>query len=561
MMFRFPKFGRKKITGYIDPDEVFLDASNLPQFDVHQLEGKIERPIGKHVLLFLGGAFILLVILYSWRLAVLQIARGEEFANQSENNRLHHSLVFAERGVIYDRNGEMLAWNEANAELPFAKRLYSDIDGLSHVVGYIGYPLRDTGGNFYKTEFEGKDGVEKTLHGRLNGTNGLKIVETDALGDTQSESVLSRPADGENISLSVDAELTQALYGYIKDLSSQVGFDGGAGVMMDIETGEVIALTSFPEYDPQVLTNGTPKETIAAYVKDPRTPFLNRAVAGLYTPGSIVKPFVAIGALMEELISPAKQILSTGSISLPNPFVPGTFSVFRDWKAHGWVDMREAIAVSSDVYFYAVGGGFADQRGLGVTAIDKYVKLFGIGEKTGFPLPGEKEGVIPTPQWKQEHFEDGTWRIGDTYNTAIGQYGFQVTPLQMVRGIAAIASYGRLVEPVIEKDARGAAWQLDVPQDALTVVQEGMRLAVTQGTAAGLNVPYVKVAGKTGTAELGITKLYVNSWVVGYFPLEKPKYSFAVLMERGPRANTVGATSVMRQCLDWMKLNKPEYLQ
>jgi penicillin-binding protein 2 len=153
-------------------------------------------------------------------------------------------------------------------------------------------------------------------------------------------------------------------------------FSGGAGVIMDIKTGELLSLTSYPEYNPTTLSAGQDKKTINSYFSDKRKVFLNRAVSGLYTPGSIVKPFIGYGALVENVISPVKQILANGSISIPNPYFPDKKSTFKDHGTFGYVDMQKAIAVSSDVYFYEIGGGFQDQKGLGIVNIDKYARLF-----------------------------------------------------------------------------------------------------------------------------------------------------------------------------------------
>jgi penicillin-binding protein 2 len=291
---------------------------------------------------------------------------------------------------------------------------------------------------------------------------------------------------------------------------------------------------------------------------------MDRVISGLYTPGSIVKPFLAIAALTEQIIDPYKKILSTGSISIPNPYFPEKESVFKDWKVHGWVDMKQALAVSSDVYFYAIGGGFKDQKGLGITNIEKYTRLFGIGEKTGVDLPDETTGVIPNPEWKIKNFAGDPWRIGNTYHTAIGQYGFQVTPLEITRATAAIANYGTLVTPHLllgdtSKEMRIS--KIDINKNYFDIVHEGMRQGVLGGTSILLNVPYVNIASKTGTAQLGIAKNKVNSWIVGFFPYENPKYAFTIMMEAGPSTNSVGATSVMRQLLDWMSINTPEYFK
>src|SRR3989344_1463624 len=225
--------------------------------------------------------------------------------------------------------------------------------------------------------------------------------------------------------------------------------------------------------------------------------------------------------------------------------------------------MKEAIAVSSDTYFYTIGGGFGDQKGLGITTMDKYFQLFGLTEKTGIELGGEVEGVIPTPEWKKEKFDDAVWRLGDTYITAIGQYGTQMTPLNAARFIAVIANGGKLLIPslLLGGKLESVERTIELGAEDWAVVREGMREGVTYGTSVGLNVPYVKVAAKTGTAEVGSAKLYVNSWSVGFLPFENPKYAWAIVMERGPSANTLGATSVTRQLFDWMAIHTPQYFK
>jgi penicillin-binding protein 2 len=350
------------------------------------------------------------------------------------------------------------------------------------------------------------------------------------------------------------------MYEVMEKSSLDYGFTGGAAVMMDVRNGDLISLVSFPEYSSAVMAEGN-KAEIAKYQTNSQTPFLNRAVAGLYTPGSIVKPIMAIGALTEGLISPAKQILSTGSISIPNPYFPDNPTVFRDWKAHGYVDMREALAVSSNVYFFSVGGGYEDQKGLGISNIEKYLRMFGLGEKTGLTLSQEKEGIIPNPDWKSRVFDGDIWRLGDTYNTSIGQYGLQFTPIQIARYMAAVANDGTLFTPHLVHGEEVETRTIPLSKEHFKIIKEGMRMSVTEGTAAGINVPYVEIAGKTGTAELGARKEFVNSWTVGYFPYDNPKYAFAILMEKGPRSNLVGATYVMRQVLDWMNQTTPEYFE
>lgn len=541
----------------IEPDEIFLDSSNLPEFDQNQFEGRIEKPIAKKMQLFVMIVLFLMFILYIGRIGYFQLYKGEALAYLSDNNRLQHSIIFSKRGVLYDRNGLELAWNEVGKE-KFALRKYNNTKGLSHILGYIGYPLKDSSGIYYQDRFIAKDGAELFFDNRLKGENGLEIEEVDALQKIKSKSVIRPQKDGQNVTLSVDTRLNEALYNLLGKRAKESGFVGGAGVLMDITNGEIIALTSFPEFNSQILTNGKPYTKIKSYIKDIRKPFLNRVVSGLYTPGSIIKPIVAVGALSEGVITPDKKILSTGSIKIANPYIKGGYSVFVDWRAQGYVDIREAIAYSSNVYFYEVGGGFENQKGIGIEGINKYARLFGLGKKTGSPFT-EGVGVIPNPQWKAKNFNNDPWRIGDTYNTSIGQYGFQVTPIQMVRAIGAIANGGTLVTPVLEKGVESPKKTLPFRKDVLQVVREGMRMGVDIGISGALKVPYVKIAAKTGTAQLGVTKKFVNSWIMGFFPYDKPKYAFVIIMERGPENNLIGAASVMRGYLEWINTHAPEY--
>ena len=548
----------------IEPDEIFIDSTNLPEFNTDQFEGRIERPISRLSLITIGIVFFIIIIVFGWKIWSLQIDQGKNFASISENNRLDNSIIFADRGVVYDRNNTELIWNAKDEKDDFSRRKYIELNGLSHTLGYVSYPLKDDFDVYYQEEFIPKAGVEKLYNETLNGTSGLKIIETNALMEVQSESITLPSKDGENISLSIDANVQSKMYEFIESLAGEVGFDGGTGVIVDVNNGEVLSMASFPEYSSQVLSSGEPKEKITQYAQNKDNPYLNRATSGLYTPGSTVKLFVSLGALNEKLITPEEQILSTGSISIPNPYFPDKESVFVDWKEHGYVDMRDAIAVSSNVYFYEIGGGYEDQKGLGIKNIEKYMRMFGFGEKTDIykgEILEEMVGVIPNPKWKEENFNGEEWRIGDTYHTAIGQYGFQVTALQLARAVGAIANGGKLYKPTLLLGEGGESDRASVRKKHYPTVREGMRQSVTDGTAKGLYIPQVKVAAKTGTAQLGTTKTYVNSLVVGFFPYDNPKYAFAVIMEKGKQSNTIGALFVMRQLFEWMAENTPEYLE
>ncbi|MEI7810514.1 MAG: penicillin-binding transpeptidase domain-containing protein [bacterium] len=578
----FKIFKRRKVrnaNSFVEPDEIFLDSKNLQNFDSQQFEGRIEKQIHKNTVIFLGIFCAFALAMFSIQLVHLQIKNGDAYLKRSENNTLDKQVIFADRGIIYDRNNVELVWNKKgeNDEIDTTETNTSDPNlniptreyltpGFSHVLGYVSYPSHDKSGNLWQTEFIGKNGLEKEYNDRLKGINGSKTVETDASKKVQSENVVNAPTRGDELVTTLDSRIQKQLYLFIKGLSESNSFSGGAGIIMNVQNGEILTSVSFPEYDSNILSSGSDSKTISNYFTDKRKVFMNRVISGLYTPGSIVKPFFALGALNENLISPDKKILSTGSISIPNPYFPDQKTVFKDWRANGWTDMGEAIAVSSDVYFYTIGGGYGGQKGLGIANIEKYANMFDIGGGiTGVDISGEKTGTIPSIEWKAKNFKGDAWRLGDTYHTAIGQYGFQVTPIQMVRAAAALANDGKLVTPHYllgdtEKEKKKSTVDISNKSN-FSIVRNGMREAVTIGTAKALNVPYVNVAAKTGTAQLGVLKNKVNSWVMGFFPYENPKYAFIVMMEAGPSTNGVGATSIVKQLLDWMSINTPEYFK
>jgi penicillin-binding protein 2 len=556
----------KRIKKDIDPDEIFLDSKNLPNFNTQQFEGRLEKAIPKKSVYLVGLFFFCIALVFVGQIIKLQIVKGEAYFKKSENNTLMKKPIFADRGLIYDRNKVLLSWNTWDKgdinKLSSPTRSYYSSPGFGLLLGYVSAPAKDSSGRYWQENFIGKDGIEKYFNNMLTGSNGVRITETDVSGEIQSENIVMAPVAGGDVTLSIDAKIQKKMYESISSMAKSSSFSGGAGAIMDINTGELLAITSFPEYDGNILSQGSNKKIISGYFTDKRKVFLNRTVSGLYSPGSIVKPFLGYGALVENVISPLKTIFSNGSISIPNPYFPDKKSVFKDHGSFGYVDMRKAIAVSSDVYFYEIGGGFESQKGLGIVNIDKYSKLFGIGEKTGINIGGEKDGTIPTPEWKAKTFKGEPWRVGDTYNTSIGQYGFQVTPIQMVRAAGAIANLGTLNTPHVTLADQVFELQkniIPIDKEKMKVIHEGMRMAVTEGTCMALNIPSVKVAAKSGTAQVGLGNTNTNSWIVGFFPYENPKYSFALVMERGPKEASGNATRVMSEVIDYMSVYTPEY--
>ncbi len=556
------RFRRKKRTE-VSFDEILLDASNLPSFNQGRLEGRMELPITKRNVFIVGLMFVLIATSFMYRLFILQVVEGAEYRDISLNNSIDQTTIIAERGVIYDRTGELIAWNEEDTsdEYSFPMRAYTDRKGLGQLTGYVSYPLKDSRGFYYRTEYVGRNGVEGAYDDALRGINGHQLVETNAHGDVVGEHVVEQSISGVELHLSIDAALSEAMYDVIATATAQAGFRSGAAAIMDVHTGEILAMTSFPSFDPEVMADGDDVALIESYNKDERFPFLNKVVGGMYTPGSIVKPIMAYAALAEKIISPDKVIVSNGYLLLPNPYDPEHPTKFMDWRSQGAMTMREAIAFSSNVYFYIIGGGFGDQKGLGITKIKEYMTTFGLGSKTGIILSGEQEGTVPDPSWKKKVFDDD-WRVGDTYHTSIGQFGFQTTPLQMLRAYGALANGGQLFVPHLEKGVVGTSTDLHLEKSYLDIVREGMRMTVNypRGTARSLERQDVAIAAKSGTAELGTNNAYVNSWAAGFFPYEDPQYAFILMMDKAPRSNALGATKVMGNVVEWMSINTPEYL-
>jgi penicillin-binding protein 2 len=565
------RFARKrKRIHEIAPDEIFLDSSNLPDHESSQFEGRVVPSLSRRSIFGFGVVFAAVAIIFGGRAFALQVAQGPTFAEISRDNTLVSSIAFATRGLIIDRNGKEIAWNEAqpqtidgtSATSTYALRKYTELPGFSNLIGFVQYPKADQTGTWWREDYTGMAGIELVYNASLEGVNGSTMVETDARKKVERENIVSPPQSGSDLKLSIDANLQSELYKVLTSGAQVDGFVGGAGVIMDVSTGQLLAITSFPQYDNQAFTDGN-SAMVHADLNDSATPLLDRAISGLYAPGSIVKPIFAAGALDAGIVTPQTVIVSTGAISVPNQFDPTHPSVFHDWTVHGPIDMETAIAVSSDEYFYQIGGGYHDQKGLGISNLDKYAAMFGLGTTTGINLPGEVAGNIPSPQWKANVFPGEPWFLGDTYHTAIGQYGFQITPLQAVRYASAIGNGGKLLTPQLLASSTPQFTQIPIPDSDLAVVRAGMRLAVTSSrkdaTDNVMNIPGIDIAGKTGTAQIGAHNQWVNSWAIGFWPAENPKYAFAVVLEKGPSTETFNAADSVAPFFSWLVANHPEY--
>ncbi len=540
----------------IAPDEIFLDASNAPDFDRARFEGRLEKPLSHETFFYLTAMLVLLFSVLIIRTWDLEIINGAVYAALSAHNSLEAKTLFAPRGVITDVRGVVVAENGVQEDGSVLRRY--PFPSLGQVIGYVSYPKKDAKGIYYDTSETGMMGLEAEYDAHLAGENGQLLTETDALGNVRSQGIIVSAKGGKPLALSIDVHLQTLFASAVADVAASRQFIAGAGVIMDVRTGAVRAMVSYPSYDPNVLSNGGPADVIAGYRTKPGRPFLDHAVQGVYAPGSVVKPLIAAGALTDGLITPDTVIDDPGFISVPDPYHPGKEFIYKGWRALGPMDVRNAIAWSSDIFFYTVGGGFGDHKGLGIDRLAYWYEQFGLGVSTGVNLSGEASGLVPTPAWKEKTFDE-PWYLGDTYFTAIGQYSVQVTPLQMARAIAAIANGGKLFRPTLLREQAPRFITVPAAPSALSVVREGMRETVSV-LASALNFSYVKIAAKTGTAQTGSRNQYDNSWVVGFFPYDDPQYAFAVVLERGPQGSGSQAVNVMRDLFNALYAENSPYV-
>lgn len=415
---------------------------------------------------------------------------------------------------------------------------------FSHILGYLGKVDEDevSEKNYLIDDYIGRTDLEKFYENILRGTYGQELVEVDNLGRTQKVLATKEAVAGEDLILSIDADLQKKLY-------QAFGTRKGAGVAVNPQNGKILALVSFPSFDNNDFIKGLSPELFKKIFENPNQPLFNRAIAGTYPPGSTIKPMLASAVLKEGIISPDKQLYCPGFLTLTDKYNRNISYTFNDWKAHGSVNIYKAIAESCDVFFYTVGGGYGDIKGLGPERIEKYLKLFGWGKELGIDLPGEKPGFIPDPTWK-EKAKNQEWFIGDTYNLSIGQGEINVTPLQLTLAIASIANGGKLFQPQLLENKEPQIINQDfIEEQFLEIVRKGMRQAVTSGSAQALYDLSVKAAAKTGTAQVSKTKA-PHAWFTVFAPYENPEIVLTILVENGGEGSTT-AVPIAKEVLSW----------
>ncbi|MBI2279008.1 MAG: hypothetical protein HYU81_03035 [Candidatus Brennerbacteria bacterium] len=426
----------------------------------------------------------------------------------------------------------------------------------AHLLGYTGRVGTDDLARDERLGPEsviGRTGLEASYDEWLRGKDGRTVTYRNARGEPQGETRYEAPTAGAEVRTFIDGEFQEFLYDRLARALRELGRTAGAALAMDPRNGEVRALVSIPSFEPAA---------VAKYLTSSGNPLFNRPLQGTYNPGSTIKPVVGIAALSEGVIGSEDRIFSAGFIEVPNPYDSSRPTRFPDNQAHGWVDIRSALARSSNIYFYEVAGGFERQRGIGIETLNEWWKRFGLGEATGIDLPGEKKGFLPDPAWK-ETARGEPWRVGDTYHVAIGQGDLTVTPLGLLDAIAAIANGGTLWRPQVARavEKEGETKILNESEvradlsaragEAIPEVREGMRDVVRApyGTARSLADLPLAVAAKTGTAQVsGNAKL--NAFFAGYAPADDPELALLILVEDA-REGSLNTIPVARDAFLW----------
>lgn len=559
--------------------------------------------------------YFILIVIFSvlfLRLFHLTIVSGAKNRELSEENRIRSSVIHAPRGTIKDRRGVPLVRNipayrvsppcevgktcgveflteEEWKEKGYSKeKYYSEHDYLreyeypqetAHVLGFLGEISQEELKNPYYAyqDFEpgdrlGRMGIEESFNPELKGINGRELIEVDSSGVKVRTLGKIDAKPGRDLTLSLDADLQQVAY-------QAMGGYTGAVVVTKPATGEILALISTPSFNPNLIHQGITRSEYEKLFKSEAKPLFNRAISGVYPPGSTFKIVSSIAGLESKAVSGTTLFEDTGILTI-GTFSFGNWNFIQNGKKDGMVDIVKGIARSNDIYFYHLG------EKTGIETLAHWGKELGIGQKTGLELSGEAEGVMPDPEWRKK-VRGGGWYLGDTYHVSIGQGDLQTTPLQVNLWTNAIAANGKLCKPTLHKTDKGTCRDLHLSEDTVILVREGMRRACMEGsdtTYRGTGWPLfnfsvvqekfengngerrqksVPVACKTGTAEFGDPENKTHAWFSVFAPLPgeksnsvitgEPEISVTVLLEKGGEGSNVAAPIAKKILEEWFK--------
>ena len=500
-------------------------------------------------------------------LEIIASTTGKEFIELKELITNTSEYSYIQSSLVEDINYEQAVNLRIKASIwsgihiiETAKREYMLGNTFSHLLGYLGKITEneaiDLPEDYELIDYIGKTGIERSYEKELRGIVGKKQVEVDALGKETKILAEQEAIKGNNIHLYIDADLQVKLSEIVAKTLNNRNVDKAAGIIINPQNGGIMAMSSFPEFDNNIFSKSISQEQYEAVFTGDDRPLFNRTLSGQYPSGSIIKPLVASAALDEGIIDRNTSFLSTGGIYYDIWFFP-------DWKAggHGQTNVIKALAESVNTFFYIIGIEEYDGReGLGLDKMLSYMHSYGLSQYTGVDISGEQMGFLPDRYWKWEE-RDEPWYPGDTMHLAIGQGDILVTPIQMANYIAAIANGGILYSPHLVKqivDSETGAVVMSAPQvlnedfissASLDIVREGMRSAVTTGSARRIYSEDYTAAGKTGTAQVG-GNAKPHSWFVGFAPYDNPEIAWAMLVENGGDGSDT-AVQIMDEVLDW----------
>jgi penicillin-binding protein 2 len=552
---------------------------------------------------FLPLVFVILFVIIFARLFFLQIIQGYYYRYLSDNNRTKSVVIHAPRGIIFDRNGVPLVYNlpgfretvngktvflsqdealnqiaQGNKNLEIdSLREYPYKDAFSHVLGYIGQISKNELSDPVFTDYSsgdtvGKAGIEQEYETRLKGTDGKQLFEVDARGLMTRKLGQDDPTPGENITLTLDAKLQEAAFDAMKDAKK------GAAIV-STPKGEILALVSNPSFDPNLFTMGQGYKISSAssylnlsdvLLDSQNQPLLDRAIAGVYPPGSTFKLVVASAALKNKIIDENYQVLDTGILRV------GDFS-FANWfytdygGTDGEVNVVKGITRSNDIFFYKLA------EKTGVDTISQTGVKFGLGAKLGIDLQGEQNGVLPTKEWKLKNIGE-QWYLGDTYHYGIGQGFLLVTPLQVNAWTQAIANGGTLYEPHLLKDQAPIVKSQDLLDDkSFNLIRDGMIGSCNPGgeawplygfkvknaklkidgknilsvASASADMRQITIACKTGSAEAGGPSAEPHAWITLFAPAYNPQIVVTILSENSGMGSNIAAPIAKKILDNW----------
>ncbi len=505
-----------------------------------------------------------------------------QFARQGGSSRAVPILDLVERPTAFEVSEEVYRLPSVQVnQVPVREYPYADL--VSHMLGFMG-PIPAALAEDYTAEGYtnlnekvGLSGLEYSYQTELRGSPGYKNLEVDILGrEMRTVGQVADPVPGNNLILGTDLRLQRAMREALEGAMEEKAAKWGVVIAMDPMTGLILGMVSLPSFDNNIFAEGINEEYLALE-DDERRPLINYAIGGVYPPGSTFKMTTAGAALQEGIIAGDGIVVDNGPMYLPNRFAPNDLSMaqkFVSWNHklginHGALNVVRALALSNDIYFYWVAGGYPPDQipGLGARKLAQWTALFGYGDPTGIDLPGEVGTIVPNDQWKRRQYAE-SWTTGDSYNMGIGQGYVLATPLQVLVASSAVANGGKVVQPQVVyqmTDANGGLQRDFTPQitrelpisaENMNLLQQGMWSVVNsdEGTATTARIDGVTVAGKTGTAEFceyipeeqdcrrdDKDNLPTHAWYVGYGPFEAPEIAVVAFVYEGGEGS---ATSI-----------------